>query len=205
MNAREQLIAIADWLGWQEESLSFGLRNSMDALRLYDYAQAHPNLPEMADDWMPCSLIAALGYNPFEQKEAIKGRDVTTTGATDAAKALKAARALIDSVAYVAKEGDKHKVISSIDQVLLAGLSNPNYGQCIGKIWWNADNLAEAEQWKTEYLKKGAISVELKPEDDRGIVGVIITLDRNQAEEIFGHEVGDEEWLDMSVEEIGKC
>ena len=197
MNAREQLLAIADWLGWQEESLSFGLRHSMDALRLYDYSQSHPNLPEMADEWETRSFVAAIGYNPFDQKEAQQGRDVTTTGATDAAKALKAARALIDSVAYVAKEGDKDNVLSSIDQALFMGISNIS-GQDIGKIWWSADDLAQAEQWKTEYLKKGAISVELKPEDDRSIVGVIITLDRTRAEEIFGHEVGDEEWLDLS-------
>lgn len=118
MNAREQLAAIADWLGWQEESLSFGLRNSMDALRLYDYAQAHPELPEMADDWKPRSLIAALGYNPFQQPEAVHGREVSGTGATDAAKAMKAARDLIDSVAYIAKEGDKDKVLTAIDAVL---------------------------------------------------------------------------------------
>lgn len=42
MNAREQIAAIAEWLGWQEESLSYGLRNAMDALRLFDYAQSHP-------------------------------------------------------------------------------------------------------------------------------------------------------------------
>lgn len=118
MNAREQLAAIADWLGWQEESLSFGLRNSMDALRLYDYAQAHPNLPEMADEWTPSILIAELGYNPFEQAEATNGREVKETGATGAAKAMKAARDLIDSVAYVAKEGDKDKVLAAIDAVL---------------------------------------------------------------------------------------
>lgn len=118
MNAREQIAAIAEWLGWQEESLSYGLRNAMDALRLYDYAQSHPNLPEMADDWKPQSLVAALGYNPFAQPKAVNGREVGSTGATDAAKALQAARTLIDSVAYVAKEGDKDKVIAAIDAVI---------------------------------------------------------------------------------------
>ena len=118
MNAREQLAAIADWLGWQEESLSFGLRNSMDALRLYDYAQAHPNLPEMADEWKPRDLIAALGYNPFEQAEAVHGREVSSTGASEATNAMKAARDLIDSVAYIVKEGDKDKVLAAIDAVL---------------------------------------------------------------------------------------
>lgn len=118
MNAREQLQAVAEWLGWQNESLSFGLRNSMDALRLYDYAQAHLQLPEMAEDWAPKSLVAALGYNPFQEKEAQAGRDVTATGAQDAFNALKAARSLIDSVAYVAKEGDSKPVLKKVDAVL---------------------------------------------------------------------------------------
>lgn len=118
MNAREQLLHIADWLGWQDESLSFGLRNSMDALRLYDYAQAHPNLPEMADTWTSRSRVAALGYDPLEQIEAVNGREVTSTGAFDAVQAMKAARRLIDSVSYVAKEGDKDRVLAAIDSVV---------------------------------------------------------------------------------------
>lgn len=37
MNAREKLAAVADWLGWQDETLSAGLRTAEDALKLYDY------------------------------------------------------------------------------------------------------------------------------------------------------------------------
>lgn len=114
-NARQQLALIADWLGWQDESLSFGLRHSMDALRLYDYGQAHPNLPEMADEWTPRSRVAALGYDPLATVEASNGREVKGTGAADAARALLSARRLIDSVVYVAKEGDKERVLAAID------------------------------------------------------------------------------------------
>ena len=32
-------------------TFSFGLVNSLDALRLYEFAQSNPNLPEMADEW----------------------------------------------------------------------------------------------------------------------------------------------------------
>lgn len=53
MNAREILAAAADWLGWQDEDMSFGLKSAEDGLKLYAYAQAHPELPEMADDWAP--------------------------------------------------------------------------------------------------------------------------------------------------------
>ena len=73
-----------------------------------------------------------------------------------------------------------------------------------GKIWHNADSLAEAEQWKVDLLAKGAIHVELKPETDRSIVSVIITLDRSRANEILGYEVAEEEWLDVSDDEQGK-
>lgn len=40
----------------------------------------------------------------------------------------------------------------------------------LGKLWWSADNMTEAEQWKADLLQKGATSVEIKPEDDREIV-----------------------------------
>lgn len=74
--------------------------------------------------------------------------------------------------------------------------------QFIGKLWWNADDMTEAKQWATKYLAKGAISVELKPEDDRSVVSVIITLDRNRAKEILGHTVGKEEWLDIADDDL---
>ena len=65
MNARELLAAAADWLGWQDEDLSFGLKSAQDALKLYAYAQAHPDLDEMADSWTPGQRRAALGYEPM--------------------------------------------------------------------------------------------------------------------------------------------
>jgi hypothetical protein len=68
MNARETLKAIEHWLSWQDETLSDGLQTVKDALRLYAYAQAHPDLPEMADEWKPKHLRAALGYDPLGEK-----------------------------------------------------------------------------------------------------------------------------------------
>lgn len=118
MNAREQLAMVAEWLGWQDESLSFGLRNSMDALRLYDYAEAHSDLAEMADEWQSKDRIAALGYDPLETEESTRGCEVVETGASAAHAALMQARVLLDSVAYVAKEGDTTLVLASIDAVL---------------------------------------------------------------------------------------
>ena len=117
-NAREQLADVAKWLGWQDECLAFGLVNSYDALRLYDYAQAHPELPEMAEDWEPEHRVEALGYAPLDLPEALKGRHVTETGAAKAHEALSASRVLLDSVAFVATVGDTQPVIDLIDAVM---------------------------------------------------------------------------------------
>lgn len=73
MNAREMLSHVADWLAWQDEDLNAKLKNAFDALRLYDYAQSHTSLPEMADEWEEEHLISALGYNPFEEEYSGSG------------------------------------------------------------------------------------------------------------------------------------
>lgn len=73
MNMREKTLAIADWLGWQDEDLSAGLRSVADAEKLYDYWRARSStLPEMADEDADDSSIdvaghrvAALGYDPL--------------------------------------------------------------------------------------------------------------------------------------------
>ena len=69
-NAREILVIVADWLGWQDEALSDGLKSPKDALKLWEYAQAHTDLHEMADQWHPKVLRDALGYNPFKAQDA---------------------------------------------------------------------------------------------------------------------------------------
>lgn len=117
MNARERLTAAADWLGYNHEQLSFGLRNAFDALRLYDYAQAHPCLPEMADEWDEPDLVAALGYSPFELDDTGSpiSHEADTSGSDKAADAMRVARKLLDSVAFVANEGDTEPVIDALD------------------------------------------------------------------------------------------
>jgi len=75
LNTREKIAAVADWLGWQEEQLSYGLRSTEDAFKLYDYWRADQNLPEMADEDyadedtdLTLHRIAALGYDPMYDK-----------------------------------------------------------------------------------------------------------------------------------------
>ncbi|WNT48189.1 hypothetical protein SPLA5a_PHROGS00106 [Salmonella phage SPLA5a] len=79
LNAREKLLAIADWLGWQNENLSFGLKSPEDAVKLYNYWQEHADsLSEMADDeqddegrWLFMFRKAALGYDPMGHDASI--------------------------------------------------------------------------------------------------------------------------------------
>lgn len=116
MNARERLSAVADWLGWNHEELSDGLRNAFDGLRLYDYAQAHPELDEMADSWAPQHRIAALGYDPLDGEF----QEAETTGADSAADAIRNAYALIDSVAFVKASGDSVPILAALHNALFA-------------------------------------------------------------------------------------
>lgn len=70
-NAREQLAAAADWLGWQDENLSFGLKSAEDGLKLWKHWQANSELPEMADEECDeCGSVTeerrkAVGYDPL--------------------------------------------------------------------------------------------------------------------------------------------
>jgi hypothetical protein len=75
LNTREKIAAVADWLGWQEETLSYGLRCVEDAFKLYDYWQSNEDLPEMADEDyddedvdLTLHRIAAVGYDPMYDK-----------------------------------------------------------------------------------------------------------------------------------------
>jgi hypothetical protein len=81
MNAREQLLAAAEWLGWQDEDMSMGLKTAADGLKLWAYWQARPDtLPEMADEDAEGVNVAAarrkaLGYDPLSptrQRAALK-------------------------------------------------------------------------------------------------------------------------------------
>lgn len=66
-NTREKLKLVADWLGYQDEQLSFGLRSPNDAVILYDAMCSEPNeLGEMADEWLASERIDLLGYDPLD-------------------------------------------------------------------------------------------------------------------------------------------
>lgn len=65
----------------------------------------------------------------------------------------------------------------------------------LGTVWFIADNQQEALQWQSEYLAKGAISVECRPQGVYEQVDVLITLDRDNSYGILGYDVEDYEWM----------
>ncbi|OLP04528.1 hypothetical protein BLL52_4286 [Rhodoferax antarcticus ANT.BR] len=81
-------------------------------------ARDHGQLAIWLRELEACRADAALGYDPMTTKEAVEGREVNATGAANAVLAMVAARKLIDSVAYVAKEGDKDNVLAAIDAAI---------------------------------------------------------------------------------------
>jgi hypothetical protein len=67
INVREKMVLVADWLGWQDEYLSTGLKSFRDAEKLYDAAMKSEDeeMGEMADLWAPAMFRKVIGYNPF--------------------------------------------------------------------------------------------------------------------------------------------
>jgi len=65
MNAREQLEACAEWLGWQHEDMSYGLTDPEHGLKLWRYMKAHDELSDMADEWAEEDRVKAIGYCPL--------------------------------------------------------------------------------------------------------------------------------------------
>lgn len=77
MNAREQLVAAADWLAWSNEDLSFGLKNADDALKLWRHMlhDGGVTLPKFADDWPKEVRVSVLGYDPLDGEVRSGGSD----------------------------------------------------------------------------------------------------------------------------------
>ena len=70
MNAREQLEACANWLSYQLEDMSYGLKSPEDGLNLWRHMKANDDLPELADEWDAADRIKAIGYCPFQNCNA---------------------------------------------------------------------------------------------------------------------------------------
>lgn len=76
INAREELLAAADWLAFQHEDLSFGIKSAEDAIKIWRYWRKHEQAEELPEFCDECDsdadrkrLLAhtkkALGYDPW--------------------------------------------------------------------------------------------------------------------------------------------
>lgn len=61
----KKLNKVIEWLSFQTDDLSFGLRTAQDAVKLYNHGSDNPDLPEFADRWNKQDRIDALGYDPL--------------------------------------------------------------------------------------------------------------------------------------------
>lgn len=70
----------------------------------------------MADDWEETDLFAALDYSPFEldRTGSPSWREADASGADKGAEAIRVAHRLLDSVAFVSKEGDTALAIKTL-------------------------------------------------------------------------------------------
>lgn len=79
LNAREQLEAVAAWLGYQNEDLSFGLKSMEDAIKLFRGWTTDPNLPEFCDEcesdadrkMILARTTKILGYDPWTRAATV--------------------------------------------------------------------------------------------------------------------------------------
>lgn len=68
----------------------------------------------------------------------------------------------------------------------------------MGFIWQIADDLAEAEQWKSELEAKGAVVLSMEPFEDGPQVHLIVVVNKAWASDMLGYQPKDEEWLCLS-------
>lgn len=67
LNAREELAAAADWLGWSHEDLSCGLKSAEDGLKLWRHGRTRET-DEYPDEWPSSELVGVLGYDPIARE-----------------------------------------------------------------------------------------------------------------------------------------
>lgn len=75
-DVRRDLYLAIQWYDYQCDDLAYSLKSAEDALKLWRYAKAHPELAEYCDeqaagdltDWTEAHFIAAIGYSPFKRE-----------------------------------------------------------------------------------------------------------------------------------------
>lgn len=63
------------------------------------------------------------------------------------------------------------------------------------KIWWIANDIAEAARWFQNFAPKGVAFLKVEAEKDSPRLDVVFELEKDKAEEILGYLPGEEEWL----------
>lgn len=83
----------------------------------------------------------------------------------------------------------------SASEMAASGLSPAEVAAGIGRLWWSADDGAEAAADKAKWEAAGALIVALNPEIDAPRVRMILVLEKAKAPAILGYEPESEEWL----------
>lgn len=63
----------------------------------------------------------------------------------------------------------------------------------IKKMWWIADDQADAKKMATELLEKGALNIRICGEDP---IGVFFSVDTNTVEDVLGYVPDEDEYLE---------
>ena len=112
-----QILKASKW-AWPEQ-VQRNLSDTKDTKQgfLDSAGTFYPSI-ESVRTYMPAGRTIVSASDPLGEVDETKGRKVGPTGATQVVEALNTARTLINSVAYVAVEGDSKSVLALIDRVL---------------------------------------------------------------------------------------
>lgn len=68
------------------------------------------------------------------------------------------------------------------------------------RLWWIAEDAAEADRWVTELTAKGCTLIKREENIDRPRVSVVFSLNKNRAQEVLGYQPEETEWLDPETD-----
>lgn len=94
-------------------------------------------------------------------------------------------------------ENEQHPFHESVLRARAARKSFANLTAGPRKLWWIADDKAEADRWSADLTAKGAKIEKVEPHPAPSTqVDVVFSLDPARSMEILGHVPDVEEWLD---------
>lgn len=69
------------------------------------------------------------------------------------------------------------------------------------RLWWIADNEAEADEWLKDLVSKGCTLVKKEAHAEGGRVDLVFSLNKARAIEVLGYVPDEEEWLEAETPE----